>query len=136
MSTGTANFLSGGLSAFAYWIMAIPADNVKKYVSELKLRRRSIADTIDINARSRIMATPHTAPVPSFTSTVRSIYATTGLRGFVAGLSPCLLRAFPSNACAFYAYEGLLRLMGAEKVPDLVSYRLRCADFCAFQTRH
>ena len=34
----------------------------------------------------------------------------------MAGLSPCLLRAFPSNACAFYVYEGLLRLMGAEKV--------------------
>lgn len=30
MSTGLANFISGGLGAFVFWIMAIPADNVKK----------------------------------------------------------------------------------------------------------
>ncbi|KAG6862400.1 hypothetical protein C0995_011840 [Termitomyces sp. Mi166 len=30
ISTGAANFISGGLSAFAFWGMAIPADNVKK----------------------------------------------------------------------------------------------------------
>lgn len=32
MSTGTANFLSGGLASFAFWFMAIPADNIKKSV--------------------------------------------------------------------------------------------------------
>lgn len=30
ISTGTAHFLSGGLGAFAFWAMAIPADNIKK----------------------------------------------------------------------------------------------------------
>lgn len=30
ISTGSANFISGGLGSFAFWIMAIPADNVKK----------------------------------------------------------------------------------------------------------
>jgi solute carrier family 25 (mitochondrial carnitine/acylcarnitine transporter), member 20/29 len=30
MSTGTANFLSGGLASFGFWIMGIPADNIKK----------------------------------------------------------------------------------------------------------
>jgi solute carrier family 25 carnitine/acylcarnitine transporter 20/29 len=30
ISTGSANFISGGLGAFAFWGMAIPADNVKK----------------------------------------------------------------------------------------------------------
>ena len=30
MSTGTANFLSGGLGSFAFWFAAIPADNIKK----------------------------------------------------------------------------------------------------------
>ncbi|KAG6832319.1 hypothetical protein H0H92_003552 [Tricholoma furcatifolium] len=29
-STGAANFISGGLGAFAFWGMAIPADNIKK----------------------------------------------------------------------------------------------------------
>ena len=32
ISTPTANFLSGGLASFVYWIMAIPADNIKKSV--------------------------------------------------------------------------------------------------------
>jgi hypothetical protein len=31
ISTGTANFLSGGLGSFALWCFGIPADNVKKY---------------------------------------------------------------------------------------------------------
>lgn len=32
MSTGLANFLSGGLGSFAFWGFAIPADNIKKLV--------------------------------------------------------------------------------------------------------
>ncbi len=30
MSTGAANFMSGGLGAFIFWTMAIPADNIKR----------------------------------------------------------------------------------------------------------
>lgn len=66
---------------------------------------------------SRMMATPHNAALrPSFMGTLHSIHRTAGLRGFFAGLSPCILRAFPANACAFYVYEGLMRTFGAEKV--------------------
>ncbi|CAL1695584.1 unnamed protein product [Somion occarium] len=93
MTTGTANFLSGGLSSFTFWFMAIPADNIK----------------------NRMMAVPLTDPRPTFRGTVTQIYRTLGVRGFFAGLTPCLLRAFPSNACAFYVYEGLMRGFGAEK---------------------
>ncbi|KAI0695138.1 mitochondrial carrier [Cytidiella melzeri] len=94
MSTGTANFLSGGLGSFVFWIMAIPADNIK----------------------NNMMAVPHNAPRRSFTSTLRHIYVTSGTRGFFAGLSPTILRAFPTNACAFYVYEGLMRTFQAEKL--------------------
>ncbi|KAI1788777.1 mitochondrial carrier [Ganoderma leucocontextum] len=93
VSTPTANFLSGGLASFVYWIMAIPADNVK----------------------NRMMATPHDQPKPSFTWTVRQILAEGGYRGFYRGLGPTLLRAFPVNASALWVYEGLMRLLGAEK---------------------
>ncbi|KAI0788510.1 mitochondrial carrier [Abortiporus biennis] len=93
MTTGTANFLSGGLASFAFWIMGIPADNIK----------------------NRMMACQVTGPKPTFMGTVRTIYAGAGMRGFYAGLTPCLLRAFPSNACAYYVYEGLMRTFGAEK---------------------
>ncbi|TFY68378.1 hypothetical protein EVG20_g3588 [Dentipellis fragilis] len=93
MSTGHANFLSGGLCSLVYWIMAIPADNVK----------------------NRIMATPLDLQPPSFRTTVRNVYAVSGPKGFYAGLGTSLLRAFPSNACALFVYEGLMRFLGAEK---------------------
>jgi hypothetical protein len=32
MTEGTATFLSGGFASFTFWVAAIPADNVKKYV--------------------------------------------------------------------------------------------------------
>ena len=32
-SDGVATFMSGGLASFAFWFMAIPADNIKKLVS-------------------------------------------------------------------------------------------------------
>ncbi|KAM5531708.1 hypothetical protein V8D89_014628 [Ganoderma adspersum] len=93
VSTPTANFLSGGLASFVYWIMAIPADNVK----------------------NRMMATPHNQPKPSFMRTVRQIIAESGYQGFYRGLGPTLLRAFPVNASALWVYESLMRLLGAEK---------------------
>ncbi|TBU34802.1 mitochondrial carrier [Dichomitus squalens] len=93
VSTPTANFLSGGLGSFVYWIMAIPADNIK----------------------NRMMATPHDQPKPSFRTTARQIIAEGGYPGFFRGLGPTLLRAFPVNASALWVYEGLMRLLGAEK---------------------
>ncbi|KAI0735057.1 mitochondrial carrier [Earliella scabrosa] len=95
ISTPMANFLSGGLASFVYWIMAIPADNIKKQV--------------------RMMATSHTLARPSFLQTARQIHAEGGYRGYFRGLGPTLLRAFPVNASALWVYEGLMRLLGAEK---------------------
>ncbi|KAI0655189.1 mitochondrial carrier [Cubamyces menziesii] len=93
ISTPMANFLSGGLASFVYWIMAIPADNIK----------------------NRMMATPHNLPKPSFTQTARQILAEGGFRGYYRGLGPTLLRAFPVNASALWVYESLMRVLGAEK---------------------
>ncbi len=53
---------------------------------------------------------------PSFLAVARQIHAQEGYRGFIRGLGPCLLRSFPVNASAFFVYEGLLRVLGAEKV--------------------
>ncbi|TFK41244.1 mitochondrial carrier [Crucibulum laeve] len=105
ISTGSANFISGGLAAFAFWGMAIPADNVK----------------------NRMMSYPYPLPYtsmstpsgmisrPSFALTAHHIYIRDGFGGFFRGLGPCLLRAFPVNACAFFVYEGMMRVLGAEK---------------------
>ncbi|KAF9040536.1 mitochondrial carrier [Panaeolus papilionaceus] len=105
ISTGLANFLSGGLGSFAFWAMAIPFDNIK----------------------NRMMAHPYPRPYPtsmglattlkrpSFVGIARHIYLHDGARGFFRGLGPCFLRAFPVNASAIFVYEGTLRIMGAEK---------------------
>ena len=53
---------------------------------------------------------------PSFISIVYTIYAQDGFRGFFRGLGPTFLRAFPVNASAFFVFEAILRIMGAEKV--------------------
>lgn len=92
MTEGTANFICGGLGSFAFWFMAIPADNVKN---------RVFGAPLDTKASVR--------------GVIREIYSTAGVRGFYRGLAPSILRAFPSNACAYYVYEGVLRLLGAEK---------------------
>ncbi|KEP53337.1 carnitine/acylcarnitine carrier protein [Rhizoctonia solani 123E] len=94
MTTPAANFLAGGLGSFGYWIMGIPFDNIK----------------------NRILAAPLDAPRLRFWAVARGIYATQGWRGYYAGLSLCIIRAFPVNACAFLVYESLMRAMGAEKV--------------------
>jgi hypothetical protein len=57
----------------------------------------------------------------SFAATARQVYAREGLSGFFRGLNVCLLRAFPSNACAIFVYEGIMRNVGAEKVNDKVT---------------
>ncbi|KAF9044633.1 mitochondrial carrier [Hymenopellis radicata] len=103
ISTGAANFLAGGFSSLSFWIMAIPADNVKN---------RMMAYPYPANFPTSA-AEPFTRP--SFLAVARQIHAQEGYRGFIRGRGPCLLRAFPVNASAFFVYEGLLRVLGAEK---------------------
>ena len=83
---------------------------------------------------SRIMATPVSTRPPSFITTVLSVYRTSGARGFYAGLGTSLLRAFPSNACALFVYEGLMRTLDAEKVSTLAT-RGRSSTVVALSTK-
>ncbi|KAF8515173.1 mitochondrial carrier [Gautieria morchelliformis] len=102
MSPGVSNFLSGGLASFVFWITAIPSDNIK----------------------NRIMASDLKARGVSLISVAQNIYRVDGLRGYFAGLAPCLLRAFPVNASALFVYEGILRLLNAEKVYSAMKYHI------------
>ncbi|KAJ8083917.1 hypothetical protein PM082_002684 [Marasmius tenuissimus] len=103
ISTGTANFLAGGLGSYVFWFMGIPADNVKNRMMAYPYPERYPAPP---SGRLR---------VPSFFSVARGIWIRDGAQGFFRGLGPCVLRAFPVNACAMFVYEGLLRVLGAEK---------------------
>lgn len=73
---------------------------------------------------------PLGAKTPSFLSIARHIHSREGFRGFYRGLGPCLLRAFPANACALFVYEGVLRGLAAEKVGLLYTYCLCSAFGC------
>jgi len=95
VSPSTATFLSGGLSAFAYWAIALPFDNMKN---------RILADDIYHPKYSAM-------PWPM----AKRIYSEGGILNFYRGFGPILLRAFPVNACAFFVFESLLVLLNAEK---------------------
>lgn len=47
----------------------------------------------------------------SWAVAARGVYAEggAGWRGFWRGFVPCFLRAFPANACALVAFEGVMR---------------------------
>ena len=63
-----------------------------------------------------MMASPLTSSRPSAIGVAKIILRDDGFRGFTRGLAPVLLRAFPVNASALFVYEGIMELLGAEKV--------------------
>lgn len=88
-----------------------------------------------IYRRSRMLAYPYPRPYPtpstpssytflqpSFIAVVRRTYSIDGIPGFYRGLAPTLLRAFPMNASALFAYEGIMRRLGAEEARNLRFY--------------
>lgn len=62
-----------------------------------------------------MMAAPLNSKRESAYAVAKSILRVDGPKGFVRGLVPVVLRAFPVNASALFVYEGLMKLMGAEK---------------------
>jgi len=104
ISTGLSNFLSGGLGSFVFWAFGMPADNIKNRMMSQPLTASNGHQSIFVR-RSRT----------SFVSVARGIYIHDGMKGFFRGLGPTFLRAFPVNASAIFVYEGILRIMGAEK---------------------
>jgi solute carrier family 25 carnitine/acylcarnitine transporter 20/29 len=83
--------IAGGLSGYAYWAPWYPIDAVKS-----KLQADSLA-----NPRYK-----------NFLDCIRQTFANEGLSGFYRGFVPCMLRAFPVNACVFCAFELTMRALG------------------------
>ena len=42
----------------------------------------------------------------------RAVWKRDGIRGYWRGFGPCILRAFPANAVALVAFEGVMRGLG------------------------
>lgn len=76
--------LFGGLSGFGEWLPGYPFDVIKsKYQSD------------DIK----------NPKYTSISSCAKSIYRSSGIKGFYSGIIPCLLRAPPANAATFLGFE-------------------------------
>ncbi|ORY07000.1 mitochondrial carnitine/acylcarnitine carrier protein [Clohesyomyces aquaticus] len=91
LSTPAVNFWAGGLSAQIFWITSYPSDVVKQ----------------------RIMTDPLGADrkFPRWRDAAKAVYREKGWKGYWRGFVPCFLRAFPANAMALVAFEGVLRAL-------------------------
>jgi solute carrier family 25 carnitine/acylcarnitine transporter 20/29 len=96
LSTPSINFWAGGLSAQVFWLTSYPSDVVKQ----------------------RIMTDPLGGALNDGTPRFRrwrdaaqTVYRERGWRGYWRGFVPCFLRAFPANAVALVAFEGVMRAL-------------------------
>lgn len=103
LAPATVTFVSGGLAAEVFWLTAFPADVVKN---------RMMADNITQPQYTSIRS----AWVSVWNARGAQLPWYLKVRGVYTGFLPCLLRAFPTNAAALFAFETAMHLMGAEKV--------------------
>jgi solute carrier family 25 carnitine/acylcarnitine transporter 20/29 len=89
LSTPAVNFWAGGLSAQIFWITSYPSDVVKQ---------RIMTDPLGPERRFQ-----------RWRDAARGVYADAGWKGYWRGFVPCFLRAFPANAMALVAFEGVMR---------------------------
>ncbi|OAA58235.1 Mitochondrial carrier domain protein [Cordyceps fumosorosea ARSEF 2679] len=96
LSAPAVNFWAGGLSAQVFWLTCYPVDVVKQRVMTDPLGG-GLGDGVRRYPRWRDAAV--------------GVYRDGGWRGYWRGFLPCFLRAFPANAMALVAFEGLMRTL-------------------------
>ena len=89
LSTPAINFWAGGLSAQVFWLTTYPSDVVKQ---------RIMTDSLGPDRK-----------FPRWRDAAVAVYRESGYRGYWRGFVPCFLRAFPANAMALVAFEGVMR---------------------------
>ncbi|KAK5941560.1 hypothetical protein PMZ80_005508 [Knufia obscura] len=94
MSTPAINFWAGGLSAQVFWLTTYPTDVVKQ---------RIMTDPLGGGLNDG------TRRFPRWKDAATAVYREGGYRAFWRGFVPCFLRAFPANAAALVAFEGVMR---------------------------
>jgi len=93
-STPAINFWAGGLSAQVFWITSYPFDVVKQRIMTDPLGGR-------LGDGERMFR--------GWRDAGKSVWRRDGFRGYWRGFVPCFLRAFPANAMALVAFEGVMR---------------------------
>lgn len=90
LSAPAVNFWAGGLSAQVFWLTSYPSDVVKQ---------RIMTDPLDHDKRR----------FPRWRDAATTVWRENGWKGYWRGFVPCFLRAFPANAMALVAFEGVMR---------------------------
>ncbi|KAK7744632.1 hypothetical protein SLS53_003518 [Cytospora paraplurivora] len=96
LSAPAINFWAGGLSAQVFWSLAYPTDVVKQRIMTDPLGG-SLGDGTPRFGRWKDAA--------------MAVYRESGWKGYYRGFVPCALRAFPANAMALVAFEGVMRTL-------------------------
>ncbi|KPM44748.1 hypothetical protein AK830_g1799 [Neonectria ditissima] len=94
LSAPAVNFWAGGLSAQVFWLTSYPSDVVKQ---------RIMTDPLGGGLNDGVRK------FPRWKDAVAAVYRENGLKGYWRGFVPCFLRAFPANAMALVAFEGVMR---------------------------
>ncbi|KAI0853305.1 mitochondrial carrier [Daldinia vernicosa] len=90
------NFWAGGLSAQVFWLTSYPSDVVKQ---------RIMTDPMGGKLND---GTPR---FKTWLQAAQAVYREGGAKGYWRGFLPCFLRAFPANAMALVAFEGVMRAL-------------------------
>jgi solute carrier family 25 carnitine/acylcarnitine transporter 20/29 len=96
LSAPAINFWAGGLSAQVFWLTSYPSDVVKQ---------RIMTDPLGGALRDGERR------FPRWRDAAAAVYREQGVRGYWRGFLPCFLRAFPANAMALLAFEGVMRAL-------------------------
>lgn len=95
MSAPVINFWAGGISAQIFWLTSYPSDVVKQ-----RLMVDPLGGKLNDGQKQ----------FHSWKDAARTVYQERGWRGYWRGFVPCFLRAFPANAMALVAFEGVMRM--------------------------
>lgn len=102
LSTPAINFWAGGLSAQVFWITSYPSDIVKQ---------RIMTDGLGKGYKGQNLGDGE-QKFRRWKDAAKEIWRRDGARGYWRGFVPCFLRAFPANAMALMAFEGVMRALG------------------------
>jgi solute carrier family 25 (mitochondrial carnitine/acylcarnitine transporter), member 20/29 len=94
LSAPAVNFWAGGCSAQVFWLTSYPSDVVKQRIMTDPLGGK-------LNDGERQFW--------RWRDAAKAVYREAGWRGYWRGFLPCILRAFPANAMALVAFEGVMR---------------------------
>ncbi|KGB77259.2 solute carrier family 25 (mitochondrial carnitine/acylcarnitine transporter) member 20/29 [Cryptococcus deuterogattii R265] len=101
MSAGLANFLAGGMASNAYWLTALPLDNVKNRIMTDDIKTPRYKGVYDAY-RQVWNETYNDSKGLGWNVLART-------KNFYRGFVPVAMRAFPTNAAALAVWEGVMR---------------------------